>query len=191
MIQTERESCWPTVVYMPFLLLTREYTWPCCKWLLQDHIFQLLQFYKTTMGSDLNMSMLLLILCFLCLVRLMPSGRKRSHHSYPKINLHPRRKKIQYLMSCSVWSAKILWQMLWLSPAVEIATVMSVSVCTNKYKKVKCFWPFESLQSFGRRYSNVFAGVWWTCLPYLQTIRCISWCIDREQILAPSKKSLS
>ncbi len=101
---------------------------------LPDHICQFLQFYKTTMGSDLNMLMLLMILCFLCLVKLMPSGRKRSHHSCPKINLHPRRKKIQYLMSCSVWSAKILWQMLWLSPVVEIATVMSVSVCTNKYK---------------------------------------------------------
>ncbi len=63
---------------------------------LPDHICQFLQFYKTTMGSDLNMSMLLMILCFLCLVKLMPSGRKRSHHSCPKINLHPRRKKIQY-----------------------------------------------------------------------------------------------
>lgn len=158
--------------------------------MLQNHIFQLLQFYKTTMGSGLSMSMLL-ILYFLCLVRPMLSGRKRSHHSCHKINLHPQKKKIQYLMSCSVWSAKILWQMLWLSPAVEIATVMSVSVCTNKYKKKSVFLTFESLQSFGRRYSNVFAGVWWTCLPYLQTIRCISWCIDSEQILAPSKKSLS
>lgn len=49
--------------------------------------------------------------------------------------------------------------MLWLSPAVEIATVMSVSVCTNKCQKGEVFLTLESLQSFDRRYSDMFAGV--------------------------------
>ncbi len=156
MIQTERESCWPTVDYMPFLLLMREYTWPCCKWLCCRIVFAILQ-----NRSGLNMSILLMILCVLCLVRPMPLGRKRSHHSCPKINLHPQRKKIQYLTSYSVWSAKILWQMLWLSPAVEIATVMSVSVCTNKYRKVKCFWPLKAYTVF---WPQVFERVCWSLM---------------------------
>lgn len=123
--------------------------------------------------------------CLFCSVRPMRLWRKRSRPSHPSMSLHPHPHPhpIQSPPRCCVGSVRICWLMLWWFPAAAPAPVMNVSICSNiSQKQTGCFW-----QSFGVRYQNMFAGVWRTPLSNLQTVRCFSWCFDREHCFASSK----
>ncbi len=118
MILTERESWWTAVEI-------RHSRYGCVS-LLYLVLMQVLVFVK--------------VLCMNHVFGLCSDayaiGKKEKPPFSPQNNpsSHPHPHPIRFLLCCCVWSVRICWLMLWWFPAAGAATVMNVSVWSNKHQ---------------------------------------------------------